>query len=71
MDDANFRLPRTPLPRTPLGPDAKINTQSISFVEALAHKDRSRHSGITTGLYSYLRYKVWTEKVRDAFEETK
>lgn len=66
MDDAKYRLPRTPL-----GPNAKVSIQSVSFQEALTHKDRSRHSGIATGLYSYLRYKVWTEKVRDAFEETK
>lgn len=65
MGDANYRL------RSLLGPAAQINTHSVSFVEALAHKNRSRHSGITTGLYSYLRYKVWTEKVRDAFEKPK
>ena len=56
----------------PLSPGEKISTHSVSFAAALAHKDlRSRHSAITTELYSYHRYKVWTAKIRNAFEETK
>jgi hypothetical protein len=67
MDDAKLQITRAPLT-----PDAKISTHSVSFAEALAHKDlRSRHSAITADLYSYRRYKMWTEKIRNAFEETK
>ena len=67
MDDAKLRIARTPL-----GPDAKICTHSVSFAAALTHKDlRSRHSAITADLYSYHRYKMWTEKIRNAFEEGK
>jgi hypothetical protein len=67
MDDAKLQIPRTPL-----GPGEKISTHSVSFAAALAHKElRSRHSAITADLYSYHRYKVWTAKIRNAFEETK
>jgi len=66
MDDTKFQLARAPL-----GSDTKIVAHSVSFAGALVQKDRSRHSAITTGLYSYHRYKVWTEKVRNAFEKTK
>jgi hypothetical protein len=67
MDDTKLQIARTPL-----GPGEKISTHSVSFAAALAHKDlSSRHSAITADLYSYLRYKVWTDKVRNAFEETK
>ena len=67
MDDARLRIARTSL-----GSDAKISTHSVSFAAALAHKDlRSRHSAITADLYSYLRYKMWTAKIRNAFEEVK
>jgi len=67
MDDAKLQIARTPL-----GPGAKISTHSVSFAAALAHKDlRSRHSAITADLYSYHRYKMWTEKIRNAFEEAK
>jgi hypothetical protein len=67
MDDAKLQTARTPL-----APDAKISTHSVSFAAALVHKDlRSRHSAITTELYSYHRYKMWTGKIRKAFEEAK
>jgi hypothetical protein len=67
MDDAKPQIPRTPL-----GPGDKISTHSVSFAAALARKDLSaRHSAITADLYSYLRYKVWTTKIRNAFEEVK
>lgn len=61
MDDAKLQIARIPL-----GPGEKISTA------ALGHKDlRSRHSAITADLYSYLRYKMWTAKIRNAFEEAK
>jgi hypothetical protein len=65
MDDAKLQIARRPL-------GEKISTHSVSFAAALAHKDlSSRHSAITTDLYSYLRYKMWTAKIRNAFEEAK
>jgi len=68
MDDAKPQIARTPLGR----PGEKISTHSVSFEAALAYKDmRSRHSAITADLYSYYRYKMWTEKIRNAFEEGK
>jgi hypothetical protein len=58
--------------RTAPDPGEKVNTHSVSFAAALAHKDlRSRHSAITADLRSYLRYKMWTAKIRNAFEEAK
>jgi hypothetical protein len=67
MDDAKLHIARTPL-----GPVEKVTTHSVSFAAALAHKDlRSRHSAITADLYSYSRYKMWTAKIRNAFEEAK
>jgi hypothetical protein len=67
MDDAKLQIARIPL-----GPGEKISTHSVSFAAALTHKDlRSRHSAITANLYSYLRYKIWTAKIRNAFEEAK
>jgi len=67
MNDEKFQIARTPL-----GPGEKISTHSVSFEAALAYKDmRSRHSAITADLYSYHRYKMWTEKIRNAFEEGK
>ena len=67
MDDAKLQIARIPL-----GPGQKISTHSVSFAAALTHKDlRSRHSAITADLYSYLRYKMWTAKIRNAFEEAK
>jgi hypothetical protein len=67
MHDAKLQIARIPL-----GPGEKISTHSVSFAAALGHKDlRSRHSAITADLYSYLRYKMWTAKIRNAFEEAK
>jgi hypothetical protein len=67
MDDAKLQIARIPL-----GPGERISTHSVSFAAALAHKDlSSRHSAITADLYSYLRYKMWTAKIRNAFEEAK
>ncbi len=67
MDDAKLQIARTPL-----GPVEKITTHSVSFAAALAHKDlRSRHSAITEGLCSYSRYKMWSAKIRNAFDEAK
>jgi hypothetical protein len=67
MDDAKLHLASTPL-----GPDAKISTHSVSFAAALARKDlSSRHSAITADLSSYHRYRMWTAKMRNAFEEAK
>ncbi len=67
MDDAKPQIARTPL-----GPGEKVTAHSVSFAAALAQKDlRSRHSAITADLYSYHRYKVWTAKIRNAFEEAK
>ncbi len=67
MDDAKLQIASIPL-----GPGEKISTHSVSFAAALAHKDlRSRHSAITADLYSYLCYKSWTAKIRNAFEEAK
>jgi hypothetical protein len=67
MDDAKLHIATTPL-----GPGEKISTQSVSFAAALVRKDlSSRHSAITADLYSYRRYKMWTAKIRNAFEETK
>jgi hypothetical protein len=67
MDDAKLQFAYAPL-----SPGEKISTHSVSFAAALAHKDlRSRHSAITADLYSYHRYKVWTAKIRNAFEKTK
>ena len=67
MNDAKL-----PIARTPLGTGEKISTHSVSFAAALAHKDlSSRHAAITADLYSYHRYKMWTGKVRNAFEEAK
>ena len=67
MDDAKPQIACTPL-----GPGEKISTHSVSFKAALAYKDmRSRHSAITADLCSFYRYKMWTEKIRNAFEEGK
>jgi hypothetical protein len=67
LDDAKLQIARGPL-----GTVEKLSTHSVSFAAALTHKDlSSRHSAITADLYSYFRYKVWTEKVRNAFEEAK
>ena len=61
--------PKPQIARSPLGPGEKISTHSVSFSAALAHKDlSSRHSAITSDLYSYHRYKMWTGKVRNAFD---
>jgi len=60
------------IPRTSLGSDETVIAHSVSFAAALAQKNsRSRHSAITSDLYSYHRYKVWTAKIRNAFEEPK
>lgn len=67
MNDAKPQIARAPL-----GPGEKISTHSVAFAAALAHKDlSSRHSAITANLYSYQRYKMWTGKVRNAFDEAK
>jgi len=67
MDDTKLQIARTAL-----GKDAKISTHSVSFAAALAHNDLSaRHSAITADLYNYHRYRAWTGKVRNAFEEAK
>jgi hypothetical protein len=67
MEDAKLQIPRMPL-----GSDEKIIAHTVSFATALAQKNlRSRHSAITSDLYSYHRYKVWTAKIRSAFEEPK
>jgi hypothetical protein len=67
MDD-----PKLQIARVPLGPGEKTSTHSVSFAAALAHRDlRPRHSAITADLYSYHRYKTWTEKIRSAFYEAK
>lgn len=67
MSDAKLQITRTLL-----GPGEKISTHSVSFAAALAPKDlSSRHSAITAELYSYHRYRVWTGKVRNAFEKAK
>ena len=67
MDDAKLRIASSAL-----RPVEKISTHSVSFAAALARKDLSpRHSAITADLYSYLRYKMWTAKIRDAFKEAK
>ena len=59
-------------PEIPLASDEKIIAHSVSFAAALAPKNlRSRHSAITSDLYSYHRYKVWTARVRKAFEDPK
>jgi hypothetical protein len=67
MDDAKLQIAHNALP-----PVEKISTHSVSFAAALVRKDlSSRHSAITADLYSYRRYKMWTAKIRNAFEETK
>jgi hypothetical protein len=67
MNDAKLQIPRTPL-----SAGEKISTHSVSLTAAPADRDlRSRHSAITADLYSYHRYKMWTAKARDAFEEAK
>jgi hypothetical protein len=71
MEDAKLQIPRTPL-----GSGEKIIAHSVSFAAALAQTPaqknlRSRHSAITSDLYSYHRYKVWTAKIRSAFEDPK
>ena len=59
-------------PRRRLGSGEKIIAHSVAFGSALAQdKLRSRHSAITSELYSYRRYKVWTAKIRNTFEEPK
>jgi hypothetical protein len=59
-------------PQIPLDADEKIIAHSVSFAAALAQKNlRSRHSAITSDLYSYHRYKVWTARIRKAFEDPK
>jgi hypothetical protein len=63
---------KPPIVRAPLGPNEKISTHSVAFAAALVHKDlSSRHSAITADLYTYQRYKMWTGKVRNAFDEAK
>jgi hypothetical protein len=65
MDDSKLQIASSAL-----RPVEKISTHSVSFAAALARKDlSSRHSAITADLYSYLRYKMWTAKIRNAFEE--
>jgi hypothetical protein len=65
MDDSKLRIAGSAL-----RPVEKISTHSVSFAAALARKDlSSRHSAITADLYSYRRYKMWTAKIRNAFEE--
>jgi hypothetical protein len=67
MDDAKLQIARRPL-----GASENISTHSVSFAAALARKDlSSRHSAITSDLCSYLRYKMWTAKIRNAFDEAK
>jgi hypothetical protein len=67
MNDAKLQPPRPPV-----GSGEKIVAHSVSFGPALTAKDlRSRHSAITSDLYSYHRYKVWTAKIRGTFEEPK
>jgi len=67
MDDSKLQIARTPL-----GAVEQISTHPVSFAAALARKDlNSRHSAITADLYSYHRYKMWTAKIRNAFEAEK
>jgi hypothetical protein len=67
MEDAKLQIPETPP-----GSGEKIIAHSVSFAAALAKKNlRSRHSAITADLYSYQRYKVWTARIRNAFEDPK
>jgi hypothetical protein len=67
MEDAKLQIPRTPLDS-----GEKTIAHSVSFAAALAQKSlRSRHSAITSDLYSYHRYKVWTARIRSAFEDPK
>jgi len=67
MDDSKLQIPRTPL-----RPVEQINAHPVSFAAALTRKDlNSRHSAITADLYSYHRYKMWTAKIRNAFEAEK
>lgn len=55
-------------PTVPLGP----RSGPIAFGTALAQKDsRTRHSAITSDLYSFTGYKVWKAKNRNAFEQPK
>ena len=59
-------------PRGHLGSRETIIAHSVAFGAALGRKNlRSRHSAMTSDLYSYHRYKVWTAKIRNAFEEQK
>ena len=65
MDDERIEAPGRLL-----GSGEKIVAHSVAFATALAQRNsRSRHSAITSDLYSYHRYKVWTAKIRNAFEE--
>ena len=67
MDKAKLQNPLMPLIS-----GEKIVAHSVSFAAALANRDlRPRHSAITADLYSYHRYKMWTEKIRSAFYEAK
>jgi hypothetical protein len=64
--------PKSPTPRKPPGSGEKITAHPVSIATALAKNvPRSRHSAITNDLNSYLRYKVWTAKIRNAFDEPK
>jgi hypothetical protein len=67
MDKAKLQNPLMPLIS-----GEKIVAHSVSFAAGVTEKNlRSRHSAITSDLYSYLRYKAWTSKIRNAFDEPK
>jgi hypothetical protein len=64
--------PKSQTPRMPPGSVEKIAAHPVPFATALGKDNpRSRHSAITDDLNSYLRYKVWTAKIRNAFDEPK
>jgi hypothetical protein len=67
MHDAK---PQTP--RVPPGSGEKIGAHPVSLSADVAKKNlRSRHSAITSDLYSYHQYKMWTAKIRSTFEDPK
>jgi hypothetical protein len=67
MNDVKLRTPRMPP-----GSGEKVTASSVSAGAALTPKSsRSRHAAITSDLYTYHRYKVWTAKIRNTFEEPK
>jgi hypothetical protein len=67
MEDA-----KPEIPQMPLGSGETTTAHSVSFAAALAQKNsRSRHSAITSDLYSYHRYKAWTARIRKVFEDPK